>query len=125
MVSSQIFLKIPYTLIFNWLILTIGYIEVVEGVRKRDDKPRTKLIRLVKKIPDMILKKLVSVGDYKHKDLNRLSSSYKKAFLGLIDMMESIFRIGFTMYTKTQEDTLRNFMVDCETNVDMTFCEFC
>ena len=68
--------------------------------RKREDKPRTKIIRLIKRIPNLLLKKLVSIGDYKHADSSRLSESYRKAFEGLklllqffnlIDVHRSIF----------------------------------
>jgi hypothetical protein len=54
--------------------------------RKRDDKPRTKIIRLVKKIPDKILKTLVSVGDYKHTSPDRLIEAYRVALCGLISL---------------------------------------
>lgn len=100
-------------------------IEEIKGTRRRDDKPRTKLVRLVKKIPDMILKKLVSVGDYKHRNLGRLSSSYQKAFLGLISLLQSISNNGIAMYTNTQADTLRTFMEDLEILDDMALCQFC
>lgn len=58
-----------------------------EDTRKRDDKPRTKLIRLCKKIPDFLLKKLVSTGDYKHEDLERLLVAYQTAFEGFISIV--------------------------------------
>jgi hypothetical protein len=58
------------------------------GPRRRDDKPRTKIIRLLKKLPDRLLKLLVSVGDYKHKDSARLAQSYNTAFQGFLNLLQ-------------------------------------
>ena len=66
--------------------------------RKRDDKPRTKIIRLIKKIPNFLLKLLVSVGDYKHKDPSRLTTSYKTAFEGLVRLIEQV-SLGYLLST--------------------------
>ncbi len=55
--------------------------------RNRDDKPRTKIIRLCKTLPTFLLKLLVSVGDYKHSEAARLNESYVKAFNGFLDII--------------------------------------
>lgn len=65
-------------------------LESPEEDRKRDDKPRTKIIRLIKKIPSIILKKLVSVGDYKQTNVEKLLRAYTKAFEGLKNSSEYI-----------------------------------
>ena len=84
--------------VYNWLVKEIKKIQrSIEkdneslqnkgGARKRDDKPRTKIIRLVKKIPDKILKTLVSIGDYKHTSPDRLFEAYSVALSGLMNLL--------------------------------------
>lgn len=63
-------------------------LEEKTGDRRRDDKPRTKIIRMVKKLADWILKKLVSVGDYKHKEKDRLLEAYTTAFDGFLNLLK-------------------------------------
>jgi hypothetical protein len=90
-------------IIYDWLVFEMSLIQKSidednslfqnKGVsRKRDDKPRTKIIRLVKKIPDIILKTLVSVGDYKHTSPDRLIEAYRVALCGLISL-SSIYNL--------------------------------
>lgn len=83
--------------------------------RRRDDKPRTKLIRLIKKVTDVFLKNLVSVGDYKHKNPQRIAESYKRALLGLIDSMlcfnhnNKLFRQLKSSFDSSHDETLVAF----------------
>lgn len=58
--------------------------------RNRDDKPRTKIIRLCKTLPTFFLKLLVSVGDYKHSDAARLNESYEKAYDGFKNIIKCL-----------------------------------
>ena len=86
-----------------------------DSIRKRDDKPRTKIVRLVKGLTSAILKKIVSVGDYKHTDEQRLTTAYKTAFTGFININEIVIpgvaeSIGQMVSLQVESTAFEEFM---------------
>ena len=75
------------------------------STRKRDDKPRTKIVRLVKSLTSVILKKIVSVGDYKHTDVQRLRVAYLTAFTGFKNI-NRLVNPGATEFDSQLSDVL-------------------
>ena len=55
--------------------------------RKRLDTIRTRIVRIIKKIPNLLLVQCHSKGDYKSSDLNNYSRVYKSACLMLKRML--------------------------------------
>jgi len=61
-----------------------------KSARKRDDKIRKRIVNLVRKLPSKILKKLVSKGDLRKKDVQIVKKTYMTAFTGFININELI-----------------------------------
>lgn len=81
--------------------------------RRRDDVKRASLIRVVKKIPDFILKAVVSKGDYKHEDVDRLLSSYKVAYGGFTSVLNLFESTADTPITSSDAACLTSFREFC------------
>jgi len=70
------------------------------------------LLGFENKIPNFLLKLLVSVGDYKHSDPSRLSNSYEKSYSAFTNLLKYVERIDLL---KTCSDSVQisHFLYFC------------